>query len=164
MQVLQDCETVYKNEQIWHVQAAKCIALGMSPKETAELCNKNIGSIYAAMRAPHFQERVVKYMEDAGTNMAEMFKSDSLAARATLIEINNDTKVSPSARIAAAKEILERGYGKSVTYIESKTQTISSNPILREAELMKEIETNRRNLGLDIIQDLSDGRDTTNLS
>lgn len=162
MQKFQDVETVFLSEQIWHIQAAKCIALGMAPKEVAEICEKCVGSIYAAMRAPHFQARVVKYMEEAGTNMAEMFQNDSLAARATLIEINNDPKVSPAVRVSAAKEILDRGYGKAVTYIESKTQTITADPILREEELKREIKLLRSSQ--DLIQDLSDDRDTITLS
>lgn len=155
-------ESTYLEETFWHVQAAKCIALNMSPIETAELVDKCPKTIYNLMRSPTFQARVIKYMEEAGVSFASLFQNDALAARATLIEINNDPKVSPSVRVSAAKEILDRHMGKATQYIESKTQTISSDPHIREAELLREIKTLRTSQ--DLIQDLSDTRDTTNLS
>lgn len=158
----QDDQTVNVEEQFWHVAAAKCIALNMSAIETATLVDKCPATIYNIMRSPRFQARVIQYMEEAGTSMADLFQSDALAARATLIEINNDPKVSPSVRVSAAKEILDRHMGKATQYIESKTQTVASDPHVREAELLREIKTLRTSQ--DLIQDLSDGRDTLALS
>lgn len=161
-QIGQDKQSVNVREEFWHVAAAKCIALGMSAIETATLVDKCPASIYNVMRKPQFQARVIQYMEEAGTSFAELFQSDALAARATLIEINNDPKVSPAVRVSAAKEILDRHMGKATQYIESKTQTVSADPHVREAELIKEIKTLRSNQ--DLIQDLADDRDTTSLS
>lgn len=158
----QDEESCFVEDQFWHVAAAKCIALQMSALETADLLGKSPHTIYNVMRSPTFQARVIKYMEDAGTSFAELFQGDALAARATLIEINNDPKVSPSVRVSAAKEILDRHLGRSTQYIESKTQTVSADPHVREAELMREIKTLRSSQ--DLIQDLSDGRETVALS
>jgi hypothetical protein len=158
----QENESCPVREEFWHVAAAKCIALGMSMTETATMVDKHLTTIKVIVRNPVFQARVLKYMEDAGTSMAEMFRADALAARATLIEINNDPKVSPSVRVSAAKEILDRHMGKATQYIESKTQTISADPHVREAELLREIKTLRTSQ--DLVQDLSDERDTTSLS
>lgn len=150
----------HKTEMPWHFQAAKCIALGMTAKETGTFCDRSTDSITKLIRAPFFQARVIELMKETGTGIMEMFQGSAIAAHATLVEIQNDTKVSPSARIAAAKEILERGYGKSVTYIESKTQTISGDPHAREAELLSQVKALRATS----VQDLVDDRDYKQLS
>lgn len=145
----QDNETSFVKEQPWHIQAAKCMALGMTPKEIATFCDKSAPSVYNLMRAPHFQARLRTYMEESGTSMAEMFAGAAPGAYATLVEICNDPKVSPAVRVSSAKEILDRHMGKSTQYIDSKVQNVTADVHAREAELLKEIELNKKALNME---------------
>lgn len=131
----------FAHELPWHKHAAKYLAMGMSKKTTAELCDCSLESIGDLLRASWFMARVKELMDEGQDDVMALLKGAAEGAIVTLIEICEDSKAPKAARVTAAKEILDRRLGKSVTYIESKTQHVSNDPVeevkLLEAEVRR---------------------------
>lgn len=126
------------NEQSWHTQAAKCFSTGMTPTEVADFCDCSVALIYRLLKTPWFQERVTQYMEKQGVDLLSLFKTAAVGAYATVVEICNDVEAPKAVRVNAAKEILERTFGKAKQIVEVG-QTPVGDPVQQVEALSKEL-------------------------
>lgn len=124
----------------WHSHAINYIAMGMSSSDTAIACDTTNIEISKLLRSPAFQERVARKMaENDNGDLLKLFQAASLSAFATLVEINENQKAPPMARLKAATEILDRHLGKATQLMEIKSENTNLNPVERVAALENEV-------------------------
>ena len=141
------------HELPWMKHAAQYVALGtMTQGAIADLCGVSKDQIFELFRTPWFMERVKELMEDGQDGVMAILKGAGSSAAVTLIEICNDPKAPKSSRIAAAKEILDRNLGKSLTLVESKVQHMSNDPVAEVERLESEVRRLRSNGSGPLIQ------------
>lgn len=127
-------------EMPWHAHAINYIAMGMSANDTATACDTTDVEIGKLLRSPKFQERVANKMAENGNgDLLKLFQAASLSAFATLVEINENQKAPPMARLKAATEILDRHLGKATQFMEIKSENTNLNPVERVAALENEV-------------------------
>lgn len=131
----EDGNGVAEEEKPWHLHLARYLALGMSQKEAAEACDCSVNIIGKLLNTPWFCERVQSYLPE-GRDIMTLIKAEVLGALTTLVTLCNDPKVSPSVRVTAAKDLLDRHLGKPVQRVEMEAPTRSSNPVA-EAERLE---------------------------
>lgn len=130
-----DC--VPASEREHHVHLARYLALGMSIPDAARAAGVDRQTVYAALRATWFVERVNNLMKEQNADIMAMFRSNQLSALATLVEINDNPKALHKDRIAAAKEILDRSLGKAVQHVEVTPKPSSEN-VVEEVKILEE--------------------------
>lgn len=135
-------------EMPWHKHAIQYLAMGLPKNTVCELCSCDKSTLFDLMRTPWFMERVQSLMSAGQTDMMALIKSAGVGAVVTLIEVCDNSKAPASARIAAAKEILDRNLGKSLVTVESKVEHTSGNPVedvrRMEEELLRLRENERQ--------------------
>lgn len=127
-------DALVNEEKPWHKHLAKYLALGMSQRDAAKMCDCSEGQVANLLRTPWFQERLDEAMSSEGSDILSLFKGASTKAFAVLVEIAQDPKAPSASRVASAKEILERHLGKSTQFVELKSEVIS-DPVARAKEL-----------------------------
>jgi len=127
-------DIIVDEEKPWHKHLAKYLALGMSQRDAAKMCDCSEAQVGRLLRTPWFQERLDEAMSSEGSDILSLFKGASTKAFAVLVEIAQDTKAPSASRVASAKEILERHLGKSTQFVEMKSEVIA-DPVARAKEL-----------------------------
>lgn len=127
-----------EHEQIWHRHAAQYLAMNVPMKDVAKLCEVSKEELQNLLRSPWFLERIANLIDSGHTDTMALLKSAAAGAVVTLVEICENQKAPAAARVASAKEILDRNLGKSLVTIESKTE-ISTNPVADVAKLEAEV-------------------------
>lgn len=134
-----DSTTVTRvEEQEWNQHAARYLALGATPSETAVACGVHINTIYGLTNTPWFQERVTRLMADLDVDIMSQFKGLRTAAVLKLGELAATAK-SEVVQLSAVKEILDRNFGKSVQRVEADTTVRSADPVAEVAALQRDI-------------------------
>lgn len=65
-------------------------------------------------------------------SLQKLAKEHTEAALDTILEIMNDTEQEGSTRLEAAKQLLDRGWGKAAMKIDAKTTHVSVHEVLKE--------------------------------
>lgn len=128
-------------EEAWHRTAAYLFATGdKTTKQIAGILDKNPATINNLFRQTWFQERVTQIMATEGTaDVMALFKAEAMNCLQVVVEIRDNPKVSAASRLTALKEILDRGYGKSLAKVEHSEKPENEDPVQECARLEAEI-------------------------
>jgi hypothetical protein len=136
-----------ERESPWHRAAAFCFALGASAREVARRLGKSEPAVQNLLRQPWFQGEVTAIMAEYGhRDVATLFAAEQYNSLATLVEIRDNPKVPAAARIASARDILDRALGKPTQRIEAVGMPVSSDPVAEVAQLSEEISRLKKDL------------------
>jgi hypothetical protein len=132
-------------EKPWHYAAALMFARGeVSAKEVAKVFDVSLPTIYNLMRQQWFQERVTKFMLEAGRDVMQLFRGESYNSLMTLVELRDNEKVSSAVRRTSAVDILDRALGKPLQRVEQSNVPVSSDPVAEAARLEEQNERLRK--------------------
>lgn len=136
-------DRIIETEKFWHNAAAVMFANGsVTAKEVAEAFGVTGPTVTNLMRQPWFQQKVTALMAaKGGRDVLELFREEALGTLATLVEIHTSTKCPAAARVASAREILDRAYGKAQQRVEVSNVPVSADPVAEHNRLLEE---NRR--------------------
>jgi hypothetical protein len=136
-----------ERESPWHRAAAFCFALGASAREVARRLGKSELAVQNLLKQTWFQAEVTAIMAEYGhRNVATLFAAEQYNSLATLVEIRDNPKVPAAARIASARDILDRALGKPTQRIEAVGMPVSNDPVAEVAQLTEEISRLKREL------------------
>jgi hypothetical protein len=136
-----------ERESPWHRAAAFCFALGASAREVARRLGKSEPAVQNLLKQPWFQTEVTAIMAEYGhRDVATLFQAEQYNSLATLVEIRDNPKVPAAARIASARDILDRALGKPTQRIEAVGVPVSSDPVAEVTQLTEEISRLRKEL------------------
>jgi hypothetical protein len=79
-------------------------------------------------------------------DLAALFQAEQFNSLTTLTELRDNPKVPASARIACARDILDRALGKPVQRVETLGLPVSSDPVAEVAQLSEEINRLRKEM------------------
>jgi hypothetical protein len=131
----------------WHRAAAFCFSLGATSREVARRLGKSEPAVQNLIHQPWFQKEVTTIMAEYGhRDVATLFQAEQFNSLATLTELRDNPKVPASARIACARDILDRALGKPTQRIETIGMPVSSDPVAEVAQLSEEINRLRKEL------------------
>lgn len=129
-----------KFEKPWHRIALHQLAQGEDAKTVAELCDKNVESIYQLCRTPWFASMLADEIKQrSGVGLVEQFQADCALARSVENELLANGQTPPAVRASIAKTKIERVYGKAKQLVEFDNITQSSNPVAEAEELERSI-------------------------
>lgn len=106
---------VRQQEQAWHRIALEMAANGYTAVEIAARLGCTPTAVQDILRQPQYQKTQVELIRKASSadqEVLELVKSSVVTAVKTLATIVEDSKARSSDRIAAARELLDRRYGK----------------------------------------------------
>lgn len=130
---------IKQSELPWQRAAAYHFAAGMSSKEVAEANDVSLVTIASLLRTPWFQELVTTLMaENGGNDIMAMFKAEQINSLQTVVEIRDNEKVPAVTRLAAARDILDRGLGKPLQRVEQSNSPTSGDPVAEVERLERE--------------------------
>lgn len=119
---------VYKKESPIHRVIAYLKAQGYSGVEIAEQVGLNRNTVYRILSLPWVKECILETIKEFGRDaVAETLSSSALDNIQFLVDIRNDDKVQTRDRITAAKELLDRTFGKPNQPITHREETDPSN-------------------------------------
>lgn len=131
----------------WHRAAAFCFALGATSREVARRLGKSEPAVQNLLHQPWFQKEVTTIMAEYGhRDVATLFQAEQYNSLATLTELRDNPKVPAAARIACARDILDRALGKPTQRIETIGMPTSDDPVAEVAQLSEEISRLKRDL------------------
>ena len=131
----------------WHRAAALCFARGATSREVARSLGKSEPAVQNLIHQPWFQKEVTTLMEGYGhRDLAALFQAEQFNSLTTLTELRDNPKVPASARIACARDILDRALGKPVQRVETLGLPVSSDPVAEVAQLSEEINRLRKEM------------------
>ena len=115
-------------------------AQGLSNNEIARRTGHTAPWISQVLRQPWARVRLVEELREAGRDAVRALITASTEDSVyTLIDVRDDPKSRPSDRIAAARELLDRAFGKPTQHVESTVMSVSTPDSV--AALDKEIAT-----------------------
>ena len=124
----------------WHRAAAFCFALGATSREVARRLGKSEPAVQNLLKQPWFQKEVTTIMAEYGhRDVATLFQAEQYNSLATLTELRDNPKVPAAARIACARDILDRALGKPTQRIETIGMPTSDDPVREVQQLSEEI-------------------------
>lgn len=106
---------------------------------TGQYSYTHLGNIF---QQPWFRQRVIALQHEAGFDQVEAsIRAELPNAVDTIVTIMEDNKASPTARLAAATQILDRGLGKPVQRVEQNNTNSHTHVIEDARELDREMAT-----------------------
>jgi hypothetical protein len=115
-------QTISLTEKPVHTAVAYMLAAGRSRKETALASGLTETTITNLLGQPWFSKRLKEIADVAGKDMVKaFFEGEVMPSLAVLRSIRDDTSEKGATRVSAINSILDRGLGKPVAYVESKT-------------------------------------------
>lgn len=136
-----DPQYVRQQELPWHRIALEKAAKGYTAREIAEALGCSPTAVQDILRQPQYQQTQVNLIRretDKDQEVLEIIKNNVVTAVKTLKEIMVDEKQSAAYRISAAKELLDRRYGKPNQPINRNTDVDLSQ--LSDADLIKALQ------------------------
>jgi hypothetical protein len=105
-----------------HTAVAYMLAAGKARKEIAVASGLGEATISSLMAQPWFRKRLKEIADAAGTDMVKAFlDGEVLPSLEILRSIARDPTEKGATRVSAVNSILDRGLGKPVAFVESKT-------------------------------------------
>lgn len=137
-----------RDERPEHTVMAWMRASGKSLQEIATATNYSYFQVREISRQPWFRLKVDRIITECGRDQVEAYlKGEVLESLQTLVEIRDDKTQKGATRVAAVRELLDRGLGKSIARIETKTIPSSPSDATDEVErLRQEVAENARRL------------------
>lgn len=129
-----------QQELPWHRTALEMAAKGYTCEEIAARIGCTSVTVQDILRQPQYQQTQVNLIRQAANEdheVCELIKSNVKMAVKTLTAIANDDKARASDRISAARELLDRRYGKPNQPMNRGTDIDLNN--LSDADLAKMI-------------------------
>jgi transposase-like protein len=134
-------------EKPWHRAAAYMFARGSTIKEVANALELTSVTVSNALKQPWFQQNVMELMAEKGAeDILELFRAEQFNSLITLVELRDSEDVSPTVKLNAAKDILDRALGKPTQRIEATLPQPTTNPADEERQLQIENERLMRSL------------------
>lgn len=125
--------------------AIQLFAKGCTIKEVATALEMTSAAVGGWLRTPWFQKKVTDLMEAAGVDgIMEVLKGEAMNSVLTLIEIRDDKAANAATRKDAAKDILERIYGKPAQQVTIDQTNRVADPIAEAARIERENEILRK--------------------
>lgn len=129
---------VVEHEQPIHRAMVFLKAQGLSNREIAKRTGMTEPWVSQILRQPFARIQLVKELTIAGRDsVSELIKASAEDSVYKLIEVRDDPKAKHSDKISAAKELLDRAFGKPTQHVETQ---ITSRTLSDVAELDAKIE------------------------
>lgn len=125
-------------EQPWHKTACVLYIAGRTYGEIAELLDLEQAIIGMAIRTPWCQEYIARILEEQSREPLELLKNAQIGVIQGMIDMFNDTKVSPTVRMGIGKDILDRTLGKPLQRVETSNAAPKSEDPVAEAERLEQ--------------------------
>ena len=110
------------SEKPVHTAVAYMLAAGRSRKETAIASGLSETTITNLLGQPWFSKRLKEITDVAGKDMVKaFFEGEVMPSLEVLRSIRDNPNEKGATRVSAVNSILDRGLGKPVAYVESKT-------------------------------------------
>jgi hypothetical protein len=136
-------------EQPWHRMAAFGFARGASIRDVASSLGKSELAVQNLLRQPWFQSEVTKIMKEYGAkDIIEIFRNEQFNSLTTLVELRDNPEVPPAARVACARDILDRALGKPTVRVETMHMAPSEDPVAEAEKLTQELKRLRKDVNV----------------
>lgn len=128
-----------QREEPRHVVVAYMYAAGRSRTEIAQATGYSEAQVTNIKQQPHTKLRIAQILQQqGGDQVASMFEAELATTVDCLVTMRDDPDAPKAVRLAAIKEILDRGRGKAVAHI--KTETVDPvSDVKAEYERLQEL-------------------------
>jgi hypothetical protein len=135
------------SEQPWHKFAGFAFALGATARDVARQLGKSEPAVQNLLRQKWFQEKVTAIMAEYGArDVMDMFRAEQFNSLVTLVEMRDNPKVPAAARVACARDILDRALGKPTQRVETVAIASSEDPVAEVERLESEVNRLRQDV------------------